>query len=279
VLPITRKRLMANALLFGIMATSPGLSFADEDTGTDASTENSYGIETGYTHESGKYGTRQETRSATVPLTAYYDTEHYGIEAMLPYMSITGPAGGIAGRVRHLISQPRPIVTAQGIADSTVSVTRDLLNSESAGLDWDLGTTIKFATGDVHRGLGTGANDYALFTDVSEMISQLTLTGTAGYTWYGSKGLVMVNGYMENLQFKDAAFGQLDGAVKLHEHTKIGLTCYAQQPTEGKIPEEESTAYLTIGLGNHVDLKLYALKGFTKASPNQGYGATMRADF
>lgn len=277
---IHRQVLVANALLFGVLTLSAGLSAADENlVADDSSTDNSFGIETGYTHDSGKYGTRLETRTSTVPLTLYYDAGHYEFEASLPYTHNSGPAGSIAGRVRHQTTQTRPIVDVQGIGDSSLGVTRDIINNERSGFSFDLGANVKLATGDVHRGLGTGANDYALFTDVSQTIKRLTLTGTAGYTKNGSKGLVVVNGYQENLRFKNSAYGQLDGSVRLYDQTKLGLSYFAQQPIAGKDPEEESTGYLSLDLGKHVDLNLYVLKGFTKASPDRGYGATVRAYF
>lgn len=276
----TRKGLVACVLLCSLLTFATQSSFADQDTTTDdAASDNSFSAGVGYAHDTGTYGSRATSTTSTTSLTLDYSTDNYQFEASLPYTKISGPAGNLAGRTRHRTTLIRPSATTQGVGDSTLSVTRDLWDNDHLGFSWDLGASAKLATGDVHRGLGSGANDYTVSTDVSESIKRLTLQGTVGYTWYGSKGPTLVNGYLENLRFKDGTDEQLDGSLNLFGRSKVGLNYSTQQPTEGKIAQKEATAYLSLGLGKQFDLYLYALKGYTRASPDRGYGLTLSDNF
>ncbi len=275
-----RKGLVACVLLCSLSPFATQYSFADQDASADdAASDNSFSAGVGYAHDAGTYGSRVTSTSSTTSLTLDYSTDNYQFEASLPYTKMSGPAGNLAGRSRHRTALLRPSVTTQGVGDSTLSVTRDLWANDHLGFSWDLGANAKLATGDVHRGLGTGANDYSISTDVSESIKRFTLQGTVGYTWYGSKGPTLVNGHVENLRFKDGTDEQLDGSLTLFGRSKVGMNYSTQQPTEGKIAQKEVTAYLSLGLGKQADLYLYALKGYTRTSPDRGYGLTLSDDF
>lgn len=263
------------AALLGAVTSKNALASAEDQK---AAGDLSVGI--GAEHEAGKYGTTQTTRSWTVPLEVSYDTDNYAFDLIVPYVRQTGPAGSIAGRIRRRPRQVRPIVTDSGMGDSTVSATRYLVQSDKSGVTWDLGAVIKLDTGDVKKGLGTGAKDYSLQTDLAKNFDKLVLTGTLGYSWLGSPGFVVINGVRENLQFKNVTYGSVDGSYPIGTGARAGLTYFQEQAVEaGGFPQKDVTVYLSMKPSNSTKLRLYVLKGLADGSPDHGVGVTFTASF
>ncbi len=263
------------AALVGVVASWSSIASAE-----DQKASGDLSVGTGVEHETGKYGTTQTTRSWTVPLELSYDTDNYVFDLTAPYVRQTGPAGSLAGRLRRRPRQVRPLVTGSGIGDTTVSATRYLVQDDKAGVTLDIGVVVKFDTGDVKKGLGTGANDYSLQTDLAKNFDKLVLTGTLGYSWLGSPGVVVVNGVRENLQFKNVTYGSVDGSYPIGTGTKAGLTYFQEQAVEaGGFPQKDVTVYLSMNTSDSTKLRLYVLKGLADGSPDHGVGVTFTASF
>ena len=252
--PIEMLLLMA---LLGVVTPKNSMASTEDQKAPE---DLSVGI--GAEHEAGKYGTTQTTRSWTFPLAVSYDTDNYAFDLTAPYVRQTGPAGSIAGRIRRRPRQVRPVVSDSGSGDSTVSATRYLVQGDQAGVTWDIGAVIKFDTGDVKKGLGTGANDYSLQTDLAKNFDKLALTGTLGYSWLGSPGFVVINGVRENLQFKNVIYGSVDGSYSIGTDTKAGLMYFQEQATEvGGFPQKDVTAYLSINTSDSKEASCLCVEG------------------
>ena len=264
-------QMMLLATLLGVAAYSS--AFAGSN---DKNTSGDLSVGIGLEHDSGKYGTTQTTRSWTVPAEISYDTDNYSFDLTVPFVRQTGPAGSIAGRIRRRPRQVHPVTSSAGLGDATVSATRYLAQDDATGLIWDVGTVIKLDTGDVKKGLGTGANDYSLQTDLGRNFDRLALTGTLGYSWIGSPGAVVIHGVGENLQFKNVPYGSVDGSYPVGADTKAGLTYFQQRATEtGGFPQKDVTVYLDTNTSDSTELRFYVLKGLADGSPDRGFGATL----
>ncbi len=267
-------RAIARALpaLIGVVTIFNGVTHADD--------QGEFGVGIGADHTVGKYGSSQTTRTWTAPLKTSYETDNYAIELTAPYVHQTGPAGSLAGRRARRQQQATPVVTQSGLGDTDLSGTWYLTQGDSSGVAFDIGAIVKFDTGDVHQGLGTGANDYSLQADLSKRFGKISLTGTVGYSWLGSAGNVQVNGIQENLQFKNAAYGSLGSSYKLNTKTKFGLSYSQKQAVEsGGFPDKELTLYTSIKTSSDTRLRLYILKGFSDGSPDHGAGMSFNASF
>ncbi|MHB8741758.1 MAG: transporter family protein [Sulfuricaulis sp.] len=271
----TIKALLLAALL-GVVASKNSMASDADDQ--KISGDLSVGI--GAEHETGKYGTTQTTRSWTVPLDVSYDTDNYAFDLTVPFVRQTGPAGSIAGRIRLHPRQVQRVVTDSGVGDSTVSATRYLVQDDKAGVTWDIGVVVKLDTGDVKKGLGTGANDYSLQSELTKSLGKFVLTGTLGYSWLGSPGVVVINRVNENLQFKNVIYGSVDGSYPIGTTTTAGLTYFQEQAVEvGGFPQKDVTAYLNMDTSDSTQLRLYVLKGLADGSPDHGVGVTFTASF
>ena len=234
----------------------------------------------GAQYESGRYGRAQRTRQWTFPVDASYGTDAALFDVSVPYVQLTGPAGSTAGQARHRANTPRAIVTTQGVGDSTLSATRFLVDGAESGFSWDIGGIVKFATGDVHKGLGTGANDTSLLTTLEQRIADFSLRGTAGRWWLGSAGVENVNGVQENLKFLDPFYATLDGSYRTGDTSRLGVSYYGEQVAErGGFRQKEATLYGRFDTSKSTDLRMYLLKGFAPGSPNRGAGVTFTSWF
>jgi hypothetical protein len=250
---------------------------ADDQKKSD---EGGWSASVGAEHESGKYGRGQTTDIWTFPLDATYLTSDYLLDLSVPYVRIKAPAGGTAGRARHRADTPREIVTTQGVGDSTLSATRFLVDGGKSGLSWDIGGIVKFATGDVHKGLGTGANDYSLLTTLAERMDEFSLSGTLGRWWLGNAGVQNVNGVQENLKFLNPFYATLDASYKTGDTSRVGASVFGEQVAEkGGFPQREATLYASFDTSESTDLRIYVLKGFSKGSPDRGAGVTFTSWF
>jgi hypothetical protein len=270
-------RRVAKAL---IAMVSIGAAFtciaAEDDKKSD---EGDWSAAVGAEHESGKYGRGQTTSQWTLPVDASYGTDDYLFDASVPYVRLTAPAGSTAGQARHRANTPRAIVTTQGVGDSTLSATRFLVDTKS-GFSWDIGGIVKFATGDVHKGLGTGADDYSLVTTLKQRIDDFSLRSTVGRWWLGSAGVQNVNGVQENLKFLNPFYATVDGSYKTSDTSRVGVSYFTEQVAEkGGFRQKEGTLYGRFDTSESTDLRIYLLKGFAKGSPDHGAGVTFTCWF
>jgi hypothetical protein len=234
----------------------------------------------GAEYESGKYGRGQTTRQWTFPVDTSYLSDNYLLDLSVPYLRFTAPAGSTAGQARHRANTPREIVTTQGVGDSMLSATRFLVDGGKSGLSWDVGGIVKFATGDVHKGLGTGADDYSLLTTLVERMDEFSLRGTLGRWWLGSAGVQNVNGVQENLKFLNPFYATVDGSYKASDTSRVGVSYFTEQVAEkGGFRQKEGTLYGRFDTSESTDLRIYLLKGFAKGSPDHGAGVTFTGWF
>ncbi len=245
---------------------------ADEEDSNDLSAR------VGAERTVGKYGTTQATTIWTFPFDLLYSTDNYEFDLDVPYVRMTGPAGAIAGHARRRPRVLRPVTTESGIGDSTLSATRDLVDGGDTGVSWDAGATVKFATGDVHRGLGSGATDYSLSTDLAKKFEKLSLNGTLGHWWLGSPGVVTINGVQEDVQFRNVFYGELGASYRTSDTAKYGISYFQEHATErGGYPQREITLDANFDTSQATALQVYLLRGLARGSPARGIGLSFTA--
>src|SRR5712692_4476451 len=106
----------------------------------------------GVNYSTGTYGTSEETRIVSVPLTARYDKDPWTLKLTVPFLSVTGPANFIPG-VGGFDNSGRPkrrsfagTTTESGLGDTVASVTYNAFYDDYAQRGLDLTGRVKLPT-------------------------------------------------------------------------------------------------------------------------------------
>ncbi|HEX9433401.1 MAG TPA: hypothetical protein VF930_07805 [Stellaceae bacterium] len=239
--------------------------------------EGELALGSGVNFTSGTYGGSESTHILTVPLTARYESEPWTLRATLPYLRISGPSAVFpgVGRVenrsildnllRSRTQNDRRSVS--GLGDATASATYTLYSGGSANRSGvGLSGKLKFATGDENQGLGTGSNDVAVQVDAFQGIGRSTIFGAVGYTMFGDSPIANFDNV---LNFGVGALQRIDGG------DTIGVAFDLRQAgNPAPAPQRELTAFWSHRLEGNWRSQLYALKGFSRGSPDWGGGIT-----
>ncbi|MFA5081759.1 MAG: hypothetical protein WC474_04335, partial [Hydrogenophilaceae bacterium] len=149
-----------------------------------------YSLTAGMDYSSGKYGANSDTDIWYVPVRFKYERGPSTVKLTVPYLRITAPTGGT---VIGYDDDGRPIYsggtggrsTDEGLGDLVLAYTYSLFDKPRGGFLVDLGAKVKFATADEQKGLGSGKNDYGVFTDVYYLAGAATPFATVGYRVLG----------------------------------------------------------------------------------------------
>lgn len=263
--------------------------------GVPATHANDASLSAGTHYSVGTYGSRTRTAIGTLPLAVSYRARRWTFAVTVPYLRVRGAGNVIPGTGpvdnRNLLARgvgdllgdgstagARPgagstaaRTTAAGWGDMVASAGYDLLagNDRDAGLT--LSGTVKFATADVHRGLGTGRNDYALALDGYKRVGRWTPFGGIGWTDYDSSpSLRLRNGMRAN--------AGLD--YRLARRDNVGVSYAFRQPiAAGGAAQNEVGAYWTHAFSDRFRLQGEALGGLTRGSPDWGVGTSVSYAF
>lgn len=242
--------------------------------------ENTVSISFGFDHTAGKYGTKQESTSTSIPAIISYGTDNYLAAITVPYLEQTGPAGSILGARRHIVVGSNKILSDKGLGDILGSVTGYVIDDEDSGVSLDVKAKVKFGTADVSKGLGTGKNDYSFEADLYKDFDKSGLSGTLGYTKLGSPGRVAVNGIQQNIVLHNVFYASIGSTYQFSKATTAGLTFNTEQSSENGMPRQKD---VTLDLNHKINkankLDFYLLKGLTNGSPDRGFGASLKSTF
>jgi hypothetical protein len=157
--------------------------------------------------------------------------------------------------------------TRSGFGDVIAAATHNAYYGGPSGIVVNLTGKIKFGTASLADGLGTGANDYALQSDLYKVTGSLTTFGTFGYRVYGSPP-----GYT----LSNAFYGSLGGSYKFSPETYGGISYNVGQKViaTGSV-HREAMLFVTHKLDKSWKLQGYVLKGFSNSVPDSGLGVSV----
>jgi len=237
--------------------------------GADALTTLSIGAD----YSSGNYGLSDSTRFLYVPVTAKHETGRWVLKLVVPYISITGPSNVVGAPENQVILPNGSFArrTESGLGDVVASAFYNVLNERNTPLGLDIGAKIKFGTADDSRGLGTGKNDFSLQADFFKAIGTFTPFGTLGYRRYGDPA---------GVDLRNVFYGTIGSSYRISEPTTVGLAYdWRDRIVQGRDRVSELTAYISRKLSGDWKLQVYAVKGFTNASPDFGAGSSLAYSF
>jgi hypothetical protein len=253
---------MKNTVLAAAVITSIAVAFpalADETQ--------KFSLGTGVFYSTGKYGGTQSTDILYVPVTGKYQSNGWTLKLTVPYLRITGP-GNVLNGVGLTGNPNAPARSTQsGLGDVIAAVSRKVYDGGASGFMVNLTGKIKLGTADSTKGLGTGQNDYALQTDLSQSTGNLTTFGSIGYKVYGSPAAYTLN---------NVFYGSLGVDYKFNHETNGGaLLTMRQKALATGFAHREALLFLNHKFDKSWKAQGYILKGFTNGSPSLGAGGSI----
>ena len=229
-------------------------------------------ISSGAEYTTGKYGATEKTDQLYVPFTAKLETESWVLKATVPYLRVSGPANVVgAGDDRVVVPGEAARRTASGLGDIVASAFYSAVNDGASGFALDLGAKIKFGTADEAERLGTGENDVSLQADFYKPLGGLDWFVTLGYRWYGDP---------PGFELRDVPYGAIGAAHRLAGGSTIGVSYdYRPRISDGGSAISEATLFWVRRFSREWKLQLYALAGFSDASPDAGVGGLLEYRF
>lgn len=217
-------------------------------------------LETGFGYSSGDYGLATDTEVFSAPVSLSYETEDWSLRGTLPWISIKGPAviPGVIGRPSS--------GEESGLGDFTLGLTSKLIKGPDK-LNVNLSGRVKFHTGDEDRGLSTGGTDYYAQVDLLRSFGSVTPFVTAGYRWMGDSSLY---------QLENGIFLSGGVALRVAEGTSLGAAYeWREEIVAGGKASSEASVFVFRKFNERWSGSLYALAGFTDASPNHSLGGSI----
>lgn len=210
----------------------------------------------GMDYSSGDYGTGTTSEIWYVPVVGKYETGPMTYKVTVPWLRITNPEVGPNG-------DPLPggcHAVESGLGDTVASAAYALLDGSDGGLMLDLIGKVKFPTADEKQCLGTGEYDYTGQVDIARAFGPVTGFATLGWKKFGDP---------PDSDFRDPIFTSLGFAIPVAQGTSAGASYdWRQKVVSTGSQIQELTLFLTHKLNREWKVQLYAVKGFSDASPD-----------
>ncbi|MHC5348606.1 hypothetical protein [Metapseudomonas furukawaii] len=225
-------------------------------------------LSSGADYSRGDYGEAVTSETWYVPVIGKYESGALTYKLTVPWLRITNPSVGpdgvpLAGDCDRIES---------GLGDTVASVDYAVLEGGDGGtLLVDLVGKVKLPTGDEDHCLGTGKTDFSGQIDVTQGLGPVTGFATLGWKKFGDP---------DNTDFRDPLFASLGLVTRLAPATSIGLAYDWREKVVSEGDEiQELTLFLTQRLSPEWRVQLYALAGFSDASPDSGGGLLLSRRF
>ena len=222
-------------------------------------------LDTSFVYTRGSYGLPTDTDIYVVLVNPSYETDTWRLQASLPYVHLKGAASVVGNAGTSAASR-----TEEGMGDASVTVTRKL---GDVGEGWfpSFAAKVKLPTADESKGLGTGKTDFSFEADLFKKVGDLVPYGTFGYQFLGhSQAYPMKSGFYASAGFADTVAPKIVVGVGGNWRERI---------ISGGSQALELMAFVQRTLSDNLHLQLFALHGFTDASPDLALGATLGLTF
>lgn len=143
---------------------------------------------TGVDYSSGEYGGEETTEVISAPFGVRLTVDDWTFRASSSYLHITGPADvsedGETSEGSGVVVREG---TEKGLGDTTVSIERAFRRIGGTNAYVEVSARARLPTGDEERGLGVGAVDYGLVSEVGFSSSDGGVYVSAGYRFLGQR--------------------------------------------------------------------------------------------
>lgn len=219
-------------------------------------------VNLGLDYSSGNYGGATKTETWALPVSLKYRTDVWSIRLSTAWLYVRG-AGNVTPDGDPLNSSGS-VSTTEGIGDVSASLTYNLFDERSHWAGLDIGGKIKFGTADETKFLGTGENDYTLHAELFKPLNNWMPFIKLGYKWKGDPA---------SIEYRNVWLGSAGTHYRMTPSVSVGGSYDWQQAvSQTGHPVSEAMLYLNFRLNNASKLNLYAVSGFSDASPDWGSG-------
>lgn len=225
-------------------------------------------LSSGVDYSRGDYGEAVTSETWYVPVIGKYESGSMIYKLTIPWLRITNPSVGpdgvpLAGDCDRIES---------GLGDTVASADYAVLDGRDGGnLLVDLVGKVKLPTGDEDHCLGTGKSDFSGQVDVTQGMGPVTGFATLGWKKLGDPS---------DTDFRDPVFASLGLVTRVASSISVGLAYdWRQKVTSDGDEIQELTLFGTRKLSPDWKVQLYALAGFSDASPDAGGGLLLSHTF
>jgi hypothetical protein len=226
-------------------------------------------VNLGLDYSSGKYGSQTTTETLALPVSLKYRTGVWNLRLSTAWLRVKG-AGNVTTDGDPL-NTTRTSSTTEGMGDVSASLTYNLIDERRNWAGLDIGGKIKFGTADASKSLGTGENDYTLYAELIKPRDNWTPFFRLGYKWKGAP---------PSLNYRNVWLASAGTDVRISPTLSFGVSYDWQQAvTPTSSATSEALLYLNFRLSAANRLNLYAISGFSHASPDWGSGCIFTHNF
>jgi hypothetical protein len=224
--------------------------------------EGQWKYSTGFDYSSGDYNDSEKTEMLYVPFTVSYAREAWTWKLATGWVSIDGPGSVIDDGV--VVSGGGGSRTESGMADTWLSLGREVSVFPVELGYLDLTGKIKLPTADEDKGLGTGAFDYVFQADYLYGMGDLTPMLTAAYKFKGDA---------DDVDLEDVLYLSAGADWRYSDHTHVGASLdFQQASTDGVDDPLELFTYVSYKVNDSWSVLPYAYVGLSDSSPDAGGG-------
>ena len=255
-----------------------GAAHAETHTYTPKTFYTRVSFASGVDFSSGDYGEAMDTEVVSVPLSARVTTNDWSFRVSIPYLSITGPAdvadttdgggdGGDGGDGTGADGAIARTGTESGFGDTSLSVTRSFrhVGGRSSHVYVDVTGRVRLPTGDEDRGLGVGATDYTLNSEVGNSWDSGGAYVSAGRRFLGDRDT--------GSERQDGWQAGIGGWLRAGEKTRIGASySWREASVDGNEDPSEVGAYVSYRMTEALRISANASGGLSDASPDYSAG-------
>ncbi len=259
--------------------------------------DNATTVSLGYSRTSGDYGLDRDTTATIIPFSVTRSQGKWSAGITVPWVKIegfgtvlvtgrgsrqissspnggmytsTGPGGYGSGGGMTSSTTGYTRVSESGLGDINIFAGYDLVSSDN-GPTVNLTGTVKFASGDEDKGLGSGGTDYGIETGISYPVGRLTPFATAGYTFTGSGG---------GVDYQDYPYLSLGADLSITRGLDVAISWdWSDSLSNDSEAASEINAELDLKINRTWTATLTAGAGLSDASPDTSYGAGLSARF
>jgi hypothetical protein len=219
-------------------------------------------VNLGLDYSSGYYGSQTQTETWALPLSLKYRTGDWNLRLSTAWLRVRG--NGSITPEGDPIDTPGSLATTEGMGDISARVTYTLLDERTNWAGLDLSGKIKFGTASESKALGTGKNDYSLQAGIFKPIDNWTPFLDLGYKWKGDP---------DGIEYRNVWLGSVGTDYRITPTLSFGgIYDWQQAVTSTSAHISEAMIYLNFHLNADSRLNLYAVGGFSEASPDWGSG-------
>ena len=226
-------------------------------------------VNLGLDFSSGDYGGQTRTDTWALPISLKYRTNDWSVRISTAWLRVQGD-GNVTPDGDPLSTTGSTSIN-EGMSDITAGMTYNLVDERAAWAGVDITGKIKFGTASTEKSLGTGKNDYTLQGEVFKPLGNWMPYLNLGYKWKGDP---------DAIEYRNVWLGSVGADYRLTSTLSLGGSYDWQQAvTRTGSATSETLLYLNFRLSAASRLNLYAVGGFSQASPDWGSGMTLSHRF